>query len=258
VLLVLPLISCTARQGPFWSTTSKGPASEATLQSRAETLWTAKVEEDWKTAFLFLDPRQRAETTEAEFTAWSQENDPLKMLSYSVERVQIAGDLGWVEVHYRAAVRKYPDLPPRDAHQWQKWRLVAGHWYPVRPQEWSSYPAAPALRDAEEETRLRSRFLESWDARHADRWSELYEMSDPRDKDDVPVEEFVDAESRFAYLSYELHWVEVQGDRGSVRVSYRHKVTDPSLTKLLARVAVLTEHWKKRDGQWYRDLIRSN
>ena len=45
--------------------------------------------------------------------------------------------------------------------------------------ELDSYPASPAERDAHEENLLTAYFHESWEARLAQDWSHLFEMTDP-------------------------------------------------------------------------------
>lgn len=226
------------------------------LRERADRLWAAKRSEDWRAAFILQDPKQVTGASEEEFVAWCAEEEPFRIRTYELGAVETDGDLGWVEVSYRTLLRKFPDVPARDAHTWQKWRRVAGKWFPIPVQDLSAYLESPALRDAAEEARLRARFMESWQARHAKDWRKLYMLSDPLDLPDVAEDVFVEAEGIYEYLSFRIHWIEVLASRGRIRVSYEHRVDDPSLTKLSASTACVTETWIQRDGEWCRDLKR--
>lgn len=224
------------------------------LRGRADRLWSAKTAEDWATAYLFLEPPERQKASQEEFVNWCVNEEPFRVLSYDVQDVRVAGDVGWVNVHYRASLNKFPDAPARDAQTWEKWRRIDEMWYPVPVDELSVYPESPAKRDAAEESRLRGRFLESWAARQARAWPRLYKLTDPADRADVPEEEYAEVEGLFEYIAHEIHWVEVLGRRGRIRVSYEHRVTDPSLSKLPVMSASVIETWIRRDNEWYRDL----
>lgn len=225
-----------------------------TLRERAERFWTAKVAEDWATVFIFEPQDKRREMKEADFVTWCREHEPFRIHSFGIGQVLIEEQLGWVELDYRTSLSRFPDLAPRDTSRWQKWLLVDGRWCPIDPRKLSYYPESPALRDRVQEQRLAARFEESWKARHDGDWHRLYELTDPGDRPDVPEDEFVEVASLFEYFSYELGWVQVLGDDGKVRVSYHHKVSDPSLTKLPARSIWIVEKWIKYDDDWYRDL----
>lgn len=210
--------------------------------------------EDWATVFGFLDPSKARRMVRAEFVRWSAREEPFQIISFHIGTVEADGDVGWTEVHYRTLLRRFPDIAARDATQWQKWRVVQGQWYPVPQRELEAYPAPPAKRDADEETRLRTRFEESWDARRRRDWRRLYELCDPRDRSAVSRESFAESESLFEYRSHRVDWVEVISGRGRVRVLYDHKIMDASLTKLPARSMYVVERWVKVDNEWYRDL----
>ncbi len=186
--------------------------------------------------------------------AWCREHEPFRIHAFHLDQVLTEGQLGWVELAYRTSLSRFPDLAPRDVDRWQKWLLVDGQWYPIGPRHLSDYPESPAQRDGAQEQRLAARFEESWKARRDRDWHRLYELTDPRDWPDVPEDEFTEVESLFDYLSYKLGWVQVFEETGKVRVSYHHKVNDPSLTKLPARSIWIVEKWTKYDGEWYRDL----
>jgi hypothetical protein len=231
-------------------------SAELVVRQRARELWGARVERDWATVYGFEDPAKRKQMSQAAFVEWSQQNQLLQINTFQLGRAFVEGDLAWVEVDFNASLSRFPETPARDASQNQKWRRLGGAWYPVPTDELDAYPESPALRDAEEEKRLRARFEESWDLRREGDCQGLYLMIDPRDRVGIAADDFVKSESRIAYTACRLHWIEVIGDRGRVHVSIEHKVTDPSLTKLPSQTQRLTERWTLYEGDWYRDLRR--
>ena len=228
------------------------------LRQLAEQLWHARLEQDWAAIFPFQDPKSVEDVTEADFVAWCEAEEPFHILEYRLGDVLISDGMGWVEVHSRTAMRRFPDIPPRDTYRWEKWRLLEDRWYPVPPRQLEEYPASPAQRDAAEEQRLLARFEESWEARQTGDWDRLFQLSDPRTRSDIPRDEFAEAQGLIDYLSRKVRWVEVIGERGNIRVEVLHKLTDPSLTKLSPKLAVVTERWVKVENEWYRDLTIAN
>jgi len=227
----------------------------ASLEAAAQRYWTAKVAEDWDSVFdLEYEPEARASLVRDEFKNWSKEKEPFQIHSFKIERVASDGEMGWVELDYVTSIRRFPGLPPRDTKMVQKWRLTDDQWYPVPKNQLESYPEPPSYRDLAAEPRLWERFEGSWRARRAGDWSAMYEFTDPRDHGDVTLEMFAEAEGLFEYLDHKVHWVEVIGNLGQVRVAYRHKVTDKSMEKLAARDATIVERWVLYNDQWYRDL----
>jgi len=254
-LILLPACSST---GPTSSGRRLGqPRDErALLRQRADGLWDAKTKDEWDTIFHFEDPNSRRDWNKEEFIAWSEKNDPFKVLSFQLGDIQADGDLGWVEVKYNTLVRRFASLPPRDATLWQKWHKVDGTWHPVPLRDLVSYPEPPSRRDLYAEKHLRGRYLEYWDARKSKDIKLLHQYIDPYDQPRMPVESLQEMEGLMEYLSYDLKWVEVIGEMGRVHVIYRRKVTDPSLSKLPPETAVETEEWIRVNDEWYRDLSR--
>jgi len=245
--------------GPRWSSVGGrgGRAPEAELRSRVEAYWAAKQKEDWDALFEFQEPQIRRETKQDRFVAWSESEAPMRVHSFEVSQVQAEGEFGWAYVPYRASVRRFKDIPPRDVYTWQKWRLVDGEWYPVEREDLlPTIPEAPATRDAGEEKRLRERYEQTWQARVRRDWERVYQFSDPRDHGIVDLDDFAESEALFEYIRHDVYWVQVIGDNGKIRVNYHHKVTDPSLTNLPSQDLVVVENWIKVDGEWYRDLKR--
>ena len=129
VVIALAGTSCLSEQR--LDETAEGVGTAEVLRQRAERLWWARTTEDWHTVFQFQDPPARDEMVEDEFVAWSREEEPFVIHSYSLGEVRIDGRVGWVEVDYQTSMRKLPDIPARDAHRWEKWRLISGQWHPI-------------------------------------------------------------------------------------------------------------------------------
>lgn len=256
VVLLFLVVSCLPQRTDRWERTDLAGDEVTVLRQRADRLWSAKEAQDWATVFQFQDPAEHDQSAKDEFIRWCVEEEPFRILSYEIDDVDVDGNLGWVDVRYRTSLNKFPDIPARDAETWQKWRRIDGMWYPVPTRELASCPEAPSKRDASAEARLRTRFLESWTARQGRDWPRLYALTDPADREDVPEDEYAQVEGLFEYLAHEVDWVEVVGQRGRIRVSYEHKVTDTSLSKLPAMTATMIETWIQRDNEWYRDLKR--
>jgi len=225
-----------------------------TLRQRAAESWEARSKDDWAAVFRFQEPREGV--TEDGFIDWCEKEEPFRVQSFQVGDVIADGEMGWVEVDSLTSVRRFPAMPPREVHQWEKWRLTDGIWYPVPRPELESYPISPALRDAAEEARLLARFEESWKARSCEDWASLYELVDPADRLEITGEQFAEVFSLLDFLSCKLRWVEVVGELGNIRLAYCHKVVDPNLTKMLPETSVMTETWIKRESVWYLDLKR--
>jgi len=251
-LVFLP--SCAGPQRRAAETVKPTYPGADDLKGRAEQLWTARRAEDWNTVFRFEDPQRRQEMVQAEFVTWCQENEPFRVHAFEVKRVQTDGPLGWVELDCRTSVRQFPKMPPRDLVRWEKWRIVDGQWYPVPRRGLKNYPDAPARRDAAAEARLSKRFEQSCQARCAGDWERVYEMTDPRDREHVTREQFVEKESIFQHVACDVQWVEVVGNRGRVRVLYKAKLNDPSMTKLPPQATYATERWIEYEDNWYLDL----
>lgn len=253
-LLLAGLIAC--RSGGTKSTTStpsvQKPRGE--LRHRAEQYWDARVQNKWDVVYDYLEPWQQQSGTEEEYVSWAKDNEPFNILRYEILDVQQDGPYGWVRLSYDSTLRVYPGAPPRTTQVDQKWAVQRGNWYPIPTQQDEFYPVTPLMRDQAAEAKLRDRFSETWPLRLSADWSGLYQYTDPRDRDDVPLNEFSDSEGLFDYQSHDLKWVEVVGDKGKVRVTYVHTVTDPSLSKLPPRNAEISEQWIKVNNEWYRDL----
>lgn len=256
-LVLLVSVGCQST-GSNRTGTRAAESGASRLAQRCEYYWNARAGEDWKSAFDYYEPTTRAKLVREDYEKWSAENEPFRIHSFRIENVQVDGDVGWALVHYASTIRRFPDLPPREASMWQKWRRTQGDWYPIPVDELQAYPDPPALRDKAQEMRLRDRFEKTASLRKASNWSELYRFTDPADRADVTEDMYVEGESAFAYLDYRVHWVEAIDGFGRVCVTYRHRVTDKSMEKLPPRDLSVIEKWVRSDadGEWYRDLKR--
>lgn len=252
---VFHVLACAPR--PPLSVTRGGELSASqALRTRTEQLWHARQERDCPAVFSFEDPSAPQPTDEAAFLSWCREDDPFRIRAYNIAAAETDGDMGWVRIETTTEFAKSPEPQVTQVETWEKWHTVKGQWYPLQHDEQMNYPEAPSLRNTAEEKRLRSRFAEAWDAMHAGDWARLYQLVDPRDRENITEQSFVKAAGTLQYLSYELHWIEVTGERGRVRVSYEHKVTDPNLTKMAPRTIAVIDYWVLREGTWFRDLKR--
>lgn len=255
----LVALSCVSSGRPVAQDRSPDRDGGRALRSRAEQFWTARKARDCRTLFLFEDPTPVKRMDEATFVAWCENEDQFRISQHSITQVETAGDWGWVRVAFKAMYTGDPEPQAAGAEipteSIDKWRRLQGQWYALPKFEWDTLPEAPSLRNTGEEERLRARFAESWGVLQAKDWRALYEFVDPADR--VPVESFVAHAGATQYLGHELLWIEVIGDRGKVYVSYEHKPSDPSLTKIPSQKSTVTEFWISRDGEWYRDLKRS-
>lgn len=237
--------------------------TQAALAERARTLWDAKVAGDCHTVYLFESSRGLEGVTEEGFCDYFNNEEPFKVHSCTVQDVLVDGDMGWVQLEVTTSMRRFPAANPVTAQRWEKWHyvpdLVDGgkHWIPVPPDALEAYPDTPALRDAAAEAELRARFDESWQARVDHDWTRLYDFIDPRDRPQIDPQVFADTHAMFEYLSCDVHWVQVKGDNGTVRVTVHHKLNDPSLTKLPPRDATVREEWVRYEGTWYLDVKRA-
>ncbi|MHC4991817.1 MAG: hypothetical protein ACYTGC_12635 [Planctomycetota bacterium] len=225
------------------------------LRGRADQLWRARAEEDWHTTYLFENPRRRDTATVEEYSAWKQGNEPFRVESYQIADVLVEDLHGWVELEVVASARRFPGAPSRRTTRWEKWFLFEDQWLPIPDQLQTDYPDSPALRDAEQEERVLARCQEFWNARRDEDWSRMLELVEPDDREQFTMDELEESQSILKYLSHEVRWVEVIGDKGRTRVRFEHRFNDPSMTKARPIVIENNERWIKVGDEWYVDLL---
>ncbi len=243
-----------ATTAPAGDVMATGPEAVARVRERAKRLWEAKLTEDWATVYEIRDPAVRDEGTQAEYVAWSNDNEPFRIEGYEIGEVLTEDGVAWVRVAAQISTRQF-ESPARDVDRWDKWRLIEGDdWYPVPQKMFDHYPVAPPLRDREAEERLRERFMLSWEARKTRDWPAYLDLYAPSDREIMTLDEFVEVNEMFIYDDVDVLWIEVVDDHGKVRVGITERVTDPSLSKMPPTLAISTETWKRVDGEWYAYL----
>jgi hypothetical protein len=225
------------------------------LQAAVEKLWTARVNEDWRTAFEFLPPDVRARSNPDQYIQWAQAEEPFIVSAFTVKSIEIDGELGWVDVTNDVAVRKMMGEKPRTVTTIEKWLLTDGQWMPVIKEQFDAYPGKPSERSASEEARLRERFELAASLREKADWPAVFEFVEPADREMIPFDSWEHSVDAITVLSHETLWVEAIEHRGRVRAKYRQKINDPNLTKLQPEDFLIIERWIAVDGQWYIDLL---
>lgn len=256
IILILLIAGCTANSAKVGMSAEDHRARSAGLRERVEKLWSARQAEDWRTVFTFEDPELQAASTPEEFESWSSENEPFKVVSFSVLGVEQQGDLGWAELDTKMGVRRFPTAPIRDIQRWETWHRLDGTWYPIPRGADDQYPVAPSRRDADAEAALRARFAEAWKARKSADWKALFQMIEPQDRAQTDETSFALVQNKIKFLDADVEWVQVVGSAGVVRVDYKHRFNDPSLTKMTPRNLVVNEDWVLIDGTWYLDVVK--
>ncbi len=224
------------------------------LTDAAMRVWEARVAEDWAVVFEYQRLVGDEQYDVEQYIAWSKQNEPFVIHSYQFEDISIENDIGWVTLKCESTIRQFPNAAPKTTARIEKWQLIDDKWKIVPPQEYDLHNESPYVRDIDAENVLRERFEESWQARLESDWTGLYQMSDPKDHADIAEHELAEAKDLTIYIDREIHWIQVIGDYGIVRVAITHKINDPNLTKLPARIIMKDEQWVRRDGTWYLDL----
>lgn len=257
---VIVLTGCNAVPKSGGQGKAQTAPSADDLRSRAETLWKARHAQDWKAVYLFETPERRQKVEPEAGIKWYTEEYPFEVVEYEIGRVQATDKVGWVEVDSQMAMRKFPDLPPRSAKQWEIWQVIDGEWYPVPPEMRESFPAPPIVRDAEAEQSLLQRHDALWRLRQADEWAAIYEFLAPDNREEVEKERFVSFQEMLhkdrprELLKYEIAWIEVIDKRGRICVQYQTKIVDPNMTKAPPKWEPTIEQWSLHDGEWYLEL----
>lgn len=222
------------------------------LREAATTLWTARIDRDFATIYRFQPDSYRSSVDLESFVRTGAEDLLFRYLTMELGDVEIADNVGWVELRTQTALARFADIPARSISRRETWICEAGRWRPCTPEESNGLPQAPSLRSADAESALRERFLAYGRARVAGDHKALYECISPADRLRLPFAEFAESEAVLRILAAEPDWVEVIGDVGRVRVSYLVASADPSLSKLNPRCVQVTEQWREEEATWFR------
>jgi mRNA-degrading endonuclease YafQ of YafQ-DinJ toxin-antitoxin module len=225
------------------------------LEARARQFWEAEVKQDWGTVYDLSIPEERANATREQYVAFRREKGPFQYLTAQIGEVAVAGDIGWVQVAYDVRPLNYPEVKPHHIQIWDLWHK-RDTWYPVPKPQRDQFPKLPPhLRPADEEAALSKRAHDYWQAKETQDWQLIYQYLTPDHRAQVSLEQFLKKKALFSYFSHRLEWTEVITDnRGRVKVVYRRKLNDPSVSKLDPQEDRVIENWIKIDNQWYRDL----
>ncbi len=226
------------------------------LTERAQTFWDARVKGDWGAVYSFLSAEEKARFSKEEFVNYRKEQGPFRFHSAKIEDVAQTDDLGWVKVEYSIQSAVFADLPAENVQKWDIWQKRDGQWYPILKKAYrKSVPQLPPkMRSAQEEASLAQRANELWKAKEKEDWVLIYRYLEPSFRENVPSEEFQKSKALSSYLSHSLEWVEVIGDQGRVKVTYTHKLNDPTLTKSEPEADEMIEEWIRVDGEWFRRM----
>jgi hypothetical protein len=225
---------------------------EEGLRKRATECWGARVAQDWKTVYTCQDPAARAKTTEEDFVG-KRDAGVVRYLSYELGPAEIEDGIGWTEVRYSYAITRDPSHRETQMHAWEPWKKVDGTWCLISGTDRTYLPSRPlGQRQTPDARALRERAEEYWKANEKKEWPRAYQYYDPNYRAAVDETRFVDeVASLFEYPSYKIEWVEADGDKGRVKVHYRARITDPSLSRLGVQEHDVVEDWVRMDGTWY-------
>jgi hypothetical protein len=127
---------------------------------------------------------------------------------------------------------------------------------PARGESGEAGTATPALTgsstSAEQDLRERARAY--WDARIA-RSPKVYEFYVPPEKGGASRDRITEG-GNMVFKTAEIEVIELDGDRGDVRVRAAYSVVLPRAVPLPdVQSMVIREGWSRVDGTWYRDVV---
>jgi len=229
------------------------------LKERAESFWTARVKGDWATVYDYLPEREKGSFTREQFVSFRREKGPFRYFSFTLGDIEIADQVGWVEMSSKTGLADYPGLTPKQTKSWQIWYKEEGKWCPLPGEQREEVPGLPPrFRSGEDEELLKRRADEFWNAKEAQDLELIYGFTDPDFKKRVSREDFLSKKALYSYFSHRIEWVEAIGLRGRVKVTYTYRLNDPSLSKLEPKEESVVEDWIKTGKLWYRKIIEGS
>lgn len=230
------------------------PVQQQLLRDRATRYWTARVNGDWPSVYLFQDPPFRERVSAETFVAEASGEQMFRHHSFALGDVETMGDWGWVRVSSEMSLERLPGKPRRQQEKTEPWKRLGGEWYPCSSEEAEKMPEPPSVRDLAAERELGERFAAYASARKAKDYETIYASLNPADARELPFEEFKESESWFVFTAIDVQWTEVVGDRGRVGAVVTMRSNDPHLSKSPPAVKYIVEMWIRIDGVWYRDI----
>lgn len=225
------------------------------LKERAKAFWEARVKGDWATVYDYLSEAELGGHTKEQYIAFSKEKGPFTYHSYTLGEVDVDGDLGWVKTVCDFSPTQFPGVRPTHLDRWEIWEKADGKWYPLPRQQYEDYPKLPPrLRPLDAEKAVTARANGFWQAREKNDYASIYQYCSPAFRESMPVEEFLSKKAQYLYVSHQILWTEVQGDRANVRVTVGYRPNDPHLTKMAPVQETIVQPWVKIDNQWFLDI----
>jgi hypothetical protein len=225
------------------------------LRERAKTFWEARVKGDWATVYDYLSEAEISGRTKEQYVAFSKEKGPFTFTSYTLGEVDVDGDLGWVKTVCDFYPTQFRGVRPTHMDRWEIWEKVDGKWYPVSRQQYEDYPKLPPrLRPLAEEKAVTARANGFWQAREKNDYTSVYQHCSPAFRESIPVEEFLSKKAQYLYVSHQILWAEVEGDRANVRVTVSYRPNDPHLTKMTPVQETIVQPWIKVNNQWFVEI----
>lgn len=249
-LLSSGLLLATAFGGPVEDT------DEQVLRYLVRSYWDSQIARDWSRLYDFSSASLKSEITREQFISVNAEKHPLQYISFELGLIEISGDLAWVDVTYSARPSRFSKAVPKTARISEVWKKESGEWHHLqREQAEEEAPILPpSQRRESDENVLRERADRFWDAREHGQWEIVYQLCDPKLREQIPLEEFLKKKSLRSYLSHSVEWVEADGDTGKTKIQYKYRMLDPALSKLDPEEESLIEKWIRLDGVWYREV----
>jgi hypothetical protein len=248
-------VACSLLVLPSMASAADGGDEVGLVKERAERMWSSKVQDQWETVFELLPPEEQEIGVDKDtYAKYQRDKGWFKFEAAKVNEVVVDKDFAWVDVSFTTSLRQYPTMPKTETRMWEFW-LKRADWRPVPHESASQFPLKPpTLRDAASEAALLQRIEQQWKAFEALDWPAIYDMADPKYRSVVSREEFLKRRTRYVYLSHKVEWVEAYGNAARAKVSYRQKLNDPTLHKLLPTDESNFEGWVKVDGEWFRQM----
>jgi len=230
-------------------------SSEEVEQFRqcVRTYWEASVNRDWSTIYDLDSEAAKSNVPREEFISTTERKTFMHYLSYELGNVEISGRLAWVEMRlsYKYVFAMW-EKNATSLRKWQAWEKSDGKWYALEETEAPSRP--PSERESADEMELARRVNEFWKARENRQEAVVYDICDPGFRARIPFERFRSMKDLLAYDSHTLNWVEAANGVGRVKVTYKFRYADPSMSKMEPNTKSNLENWIKVAGVWYRKI----
>ncbi len=117
-----------------------------------------------------------------------------------------------------------------------------------------SGPELPTEPARSPEEALRARATQFWEARVKDDLAAQYAFLEPKGREHVTLTAYVLSHTSFAFKSYQLQGVVVEGDWGQVKASATYRLRLPKVARFGPWTHEVTTYWRREGGGWYLKL----